>query len=64
MKTKIRILKVYIESIFLHNSELWTLNKLLAKEIDIFQIGVFKKNFNIHLQGKIPNVELYITDTN
>ena len=45
MTTKIRILKVYIESVFLYNSELWTLTKLLVKEIDIFQRGVIKKIF-------------------
>ena len=59
MKTKIRILKVYIESVFLYSSELWTLTKLLVKGIDIFQWGVIKKIFNIHWQDKIMNVELY-----
>ena len=48
IQTKIRILKVFIESAFLYNSELWTLTKLLEKEIDIFQRGVIKKIFNIH----------------
>ena len=59
MKTKIRILKVYAESVFLYNSELWTLTKLLVKEIDIFQREVIKKIFNIYWQDKITNVELY-----
>ena len=59
MKTKIRILEVYIESVYLYNSELWTLTKLLVKEIDIFQRGVVKKIFNIHWQDKITNVEPY-----
>ena len=59
MKTKIRILKVYIQSVFLYNSELWILIKLLIKEIDIFQRGVIKKIFNIHWQYKITIVELY-----
>ena len=59
MKTKIRILKVYIESVFLYNSELWTLTKLLVKEIDIFQRWVIKKIFNIHWQDKITNMKLY-----
>ena len=48
MKTKIRIQKIYIESVSLYSSELWTLIKLLVKEIDIFQRGVIKKIFNIH----------------
>ena len=52
MKTKIRILKVYIESVFLYSSELWTLTKLLVKETDIFQRGVIKKIFNINWQDK------------
>ena len=59
MKTKVRILKVYIESVFLYNSELCTLTKLLVKEINIFQRGVIKKIFNIHWQDKITNVKLY-----
>ena len=59
MKTKIRILKVYIESVFLCNSELWTLTKLSVKVTDIFQRGVIKKIFNIHWQDKITNVKLY-----
>ena len=59
MKTKIRILKVYIESIFLYNSELWSLTKTLVKENDIFQRGVIKKIFSVHWQDKITNVELY-----
>ena len=63
MKTKIKILKVYIESVFLYNSELWTLTNLLVKEIDIFQRGVIKKIFNTHLQDKITNMES-IEDTN
>ena len=59
MKTKIRILEFYIESVFLYNSELWTLTKLLVKEIDIFQRWVVNKIFNIHWQDKITNVELH-----
>ena len=59
MKTKIRILNVYIESFFLYNSEMCTLTKLLVKEIDIFQRGVIKKIFNLHWQDKITNVEFY-----
>ena len=37
---------------------MWILTKLLVKEIDIFQRGVIKKIFSIHLQDKITNVEL------
>ena len=48
MKTKIRILKFYIESVFIYNSELWTLTKLPVNESDIFQRGVIKKIYNIH----------------
>ena len=59
MQTEIKILKFYMESVFLYNSELWTLTKLLVKEIDIFQTGVIKKIFNIHWQDKITNMELY-----
>ena len=44
MKIKIRILKFYIESVFLYNLELWTLTKLLVNKIDIFQRGVCRKS--------------------
>ena len=50
MKTKIRILKLYIESVFLYHSELWTLTKLLAKKM-------IKKIFQIPWHDKITNVE-------
>ena len=59
MKTEIRILEVYTGNVFLYNSELWTLTKLLVRKIDIFQRGVIKKIFNIYWQDKITNVELY-----
>ena len=59
IKTKIRILNVYLEIFFQYNSESGTLTKLLVKEIDIFQRGVIKKIFNLHWQDKITNVELY-----
>ena len=51
------VLYTYI-SVFLCNSELWTLTKLLVKEIDIFQRSVIKKIFIIHWQDKITNVKL------
>ena len=43
----------------MNNSELWTLTKLLIKEIDIFQTGLIQKIFKMHWQDKITNVELY-----
>ena len=36
IKHKIRIFNTYVETIFLYNSELWTLNKTLEKTIDSF----------------------------
>ena len=32
-----RIFKIYVESVFLYNSELWSMNKKLEDEIDGFQ---------------------------
>ncbi len=36
LKTRIMIFEAYVSSIFLYNSEVWTLTKSLAKSIDVF----------------------------
>jgi hypothetical protein len=47
------------ESVFLYNSELWTLTKQLEKEIDIFQRKIIRRAFNIKWFDKISNEDLY-----
>ena len=50
---------MYIASIFLYNSELWTLTKKLNNAIDIFQRALLKKMLKIHYPFIIRNETLY-----
>ena len=59
IKTKHRIFSAYVESIFLYNSEIWTLTKKLEEEIDVFQRSLLQKLLNIHWPVKISNNKLY-----
>ena len=59
LRTKVRIVKVYIESVFMYNAELWTLTKQLEKEIDVFQRKLLRRIFNIRWQDMISNEDLY-----
>ena len=54
-----RMVKAYLEPVFLYNSELWTLTKKLEKEVDIFQRKILKSIFHICWQDRISNEELY-----
>ena len=56
---KIRSFKTYICSVFLYNSELWTLTKKLEEDIDIFQRKQLRKILGIYWPKKISNENLY-----
>jgi hypothetical protein len=56
---KSRIFTAFISSIFLYNSELWTLNKKLENIIDVFQRSMLRKMLNIKWTDKMTNIELY-----
>ena len=58
-KSKIRILNTYIKSIFLYNSEIWTLTKDLENSIDIYQRTLLRRILNIFWQDKITNTEIH-----
>jgi len=58
LKTRIRIFNAYITSIFLYNSEIWTLTKTLEKQIDSFQRNLLRKILNIHWPHTISNEKL------
>ena len=60
MLLKLRAFKAYIESVFLYNSELWTLNKRLENVIDVFQRRLFRRILKIKWQDKVSNDNLYI----
>ena len=56
---KIRIFKTYLESVFLYNSELWTLTKTLEKNIDGFQRKQLRRTIGIFWPKVIKNDDLY-----
>ena len=56
LKTRIRLFQAYVESIFLYNSELWTANKKLENDIDVFQRNLLRKILQIHYPHTISNV--------
>ena len=58
MKTKIRIFETYVASIFLYNSEIWTLTKSKENKINAFQHKILRKILNIKWPKKITNEEL------
>eukprot|EP00923_Selenidium_pygospionis_P050565 GHVN01087397.1.p2 GENE.GHVN01087397.1~~GHVN01087397.1.p2 ORF type:complete len:100 (+),score=4.35 GHVN01087397.1:39-338(+) len=47
LSTRIRAFNAYVTSIFLYNSELWTLTKDKEKKIDTFQRNLLRKFLNI-----------------
>ena len=64
IQLKMRIFQAYICSIFLYNSELWTLTKNLEKEIDVFQRILLRRIINKTKMDKVRNTDLYfITKT-
>ncbi len=56
---KIRTFIAYVSSIFLYNSELWSLNKTLENEIDAFHRKQLRYALNIRWPVKISNDDLY-----
>ena len=56
---KIRIFRACCESIFLFNSEIWTLNKTSENKIDSFHRRLLRKALNIKWPRKIASEELY-----
>ena len=56
---KIRTFNAYVASVFLYNSELWTLTKTLENTIITFQRRYLRKILGIHWPKKITNIELY-----
>jgi len=59
IQTRSRLFNTYISSIFLYNSELWTLTKELENKINVFQRSLMKKLLKIHYPFLITNIELY-----
>ena len=58
-KVKIRIFETYLESVFMYNSEIWTLTKTLEDKIDSFQRKQLRRTLGIIWPRKIDNKTLY-----
>ena len=56
---RLRIFKAYVESIFLYNSELWTITKTLEDKIDSFQRRLLHKVIRVYWPRTISNESLY-----
>jgi hypothetical protein len=59
LPVKIRLFNAYVTSIFLYNSELWTLNIKDEENINIFQRKLLRKILQIKWPKTISNIELY-----
>ena len=58
-KLKLREFATYISSIFLYNSETWSLSETLNKKIDAFQRKQLRYALNIHYPQTISSAKLY-----
>jgi len=45
--TKLKIFNAYVSSIFLYNSELWSLNKSMEGAVDAFHRRLLRKMLNM-----------------
>ena len=59
MDKKMRIFQAYVSSVFLYNSELWTLTNNLEHKIDVFQRTLLRKIAKISKLDKVRNTDLY-----
>ena len=59
IKLKTRIFTTFVQSIFLYNSELWTLTKQQETQIDVFQRSLLRRLLNVTLLDKIRNEYIY-----
>ena len=56
---KMRIFQAYVCSVFLYNSELWTLTKKQEHKIDVFQRTLLRKVARITKLDRVRNEDLY-----
>ena len=57
---KLKLINTYIESIFLYNSETWTLTKSMEESINAFQRRIVRRYcFNIKWPKNLNNQDLY-----
>ena len=58
-KTRMRVFNAYITSVFMYNTEIWTINKKTVNTIDVFQRNLYREMLKIKWPNKISNEELY-----
>ena len=56
---RLRTFKQYVESVFLYNSEIWTLTKTLENKIDAFQRRLLRTVIHVKWTRTISNKRLY-----
>ena len=57
---KLKLINMYIEPVFLYNSETWTLTKSMKESINAFQRRIFRRYcFNIKWPKTLRNQGLY-----
>ena len=59
LEARMRLFDTYVSSIFLYNSELWTLTKTLSNTIDIFHRNLLRKVLKVKWPYVIKNEKLY-----
>ena len=59
LRVRMRIFNVYVASIFMYNSEIWTLTKKSKNCIDVFHRSLLRKILKIKWPFKIRNEVLY-----
>ena len=59
IQLKLRTFNAYSASVFLYNSELWTVTATIEKQIDAFQRRLLPQAINIRWPKKITSEELY-----
>ena len=59
IKTKLNLFKVYVQIIFLYNSELWTTTKTIADRNDSFQQKLVRQVMDVRWPKIVKNTELY-----
>lgn len=56
---KIRIMNALVNTVFLYNSELWTIKKDTSTQIDTFQQKLLRRLLDIRYPQKISNADIY-----
>ena len=59
IKTKLNLLKAYVQSIFLYNSKLWITTKTIADKVDSYQQKLLHHVMDVRSPKIVKNTELY-----